>query len=255
MGRIRGVAVAGGVAMALAASVGFGAVADFEGGASSSNGYTGSTDSGWQGGWTLASLSSSAVTLTNSSPIVSGGNNYLAVSTSSNSGALTRQLGTGSHLYTDQYTISFDLRVDSAVGGNNTLVIASNSSSNSGATSGNTAINIYNRNGYWNIYNTIATTVPVAANMMYRFEIDVNPTTATYDVSISYTDVTNGLTTFSHTGYAYRSTTEQYNQSWLAFKAISGSGFSLDNLSVTAVPEPAALGLICLSGLLLIKRR
>jgi hypothetical protein len=249
------------------------AMATFEGAAGTSDSYPGVAGSGWQAGWvttqgTGSPGSNGVGTLTNTTPLKSGSNNYVAFTNTPNPNfipaAVSRQLNTTTKDYQQKFTLSFDLRLDSVGSSAGAFLFASNRYATNTASGAESAIMIDTSGGtssVWQVSNGnrdttfvyVNSTVAVTVGTTYSFVIDVDPTASKFDVKINGTDVNVNASTPQFTFRC--ADTNALQQSIFAFKSGGAStSFSLDNVSVV-VPEPATLGTVGVLGIGLLARR
>lgn len=253
--------------------------------------YAGIAGNGWTAAWRNSTNGSTnlATAVANTNPI-NGGGNYLTVNPNGNSDQFFGRAfdGTGSSGGVDAtgtVTYSFDLRIDSLAGFGD----SSNDQFSFHVTNGSNTSNDYNvtntssfiiraygvttgtaQAGKWAFYNGLGDAggfnannfvdsgMTLTANAIYHFTITSNAATEKYDISVS-----DGTTTVSQTNLGWR-TDKNFNagggntlQNILAFGGREGTAaedfaYSIDNISITAVPEPttALLGSLGLIGLL-----
>lgn len=237
--------------------------------------------------------------VSNGSPLSAGSGQYLSVGLSSSAAGASMGVGrelAGGALATS-YTISFQWRADSLAGFSTTndrfeffsantagtvhsaSVATTPTANNSpylmgafGAARGSaTALNfgVYNpanvgdafdTNRYFNLGSVATggdgTTMALVAGTTYNVSISVDVDTQTWAVSVD-----NGLVTASSTGLKWWGSA---TQPFVAFGARGDAAneirsFSVDNISVSAVPEPASagllMGMVALSAFALRRRR
>ncbi|PAW76266.1 MAG: hypothetical protein B9S32_15565 [Verrucomicrobia bacterium Tous-C9LFEB] len=231
-------------------------IEDFEGS------YPGSAGSGWATAWvqTLGSGVGLNAQLTNTSPLQTGGGQYLSVSlsaTSANSATVNRAFNNTTGIdVASPYQVQFALRLDAAlISGQQISLYASPGSSS--VTSSNVSWSIVadstngwlinNGNKSGGVTSQVSTGLSLSSGVTYLFTIDVDPTTKAWNVSI---DSTAG--NYDNTGAAFgfrTAATTTMTTPTLSFGGKPGSDgtsldFSIDNLSITQVPEPATPALI-----------
>lgn len=260
--------------------------------------YQGIAGSGWVGGWTTAVGGSGGTTgspsivptVINTTPM-NGGGNYLSSVVTTPSGDRTQWNAAVSRQYTSfgnvdtslDHTITFSLRLDStngfAAGGDVFGAFGGSTASNNfvgtstwavramGAAIGSSVPSMtwaaYNGGQDGGLFNSgnlvqVGTGLSLVQGTVYTFTIDVQPSTLSYDVS-----VTNGVNTVSQTGLGFRSSSAPANP-FVSFGSqfSTTSGVLTDTLtfsadSVTVVPEPSTVALLMggLVGLIALRRR
>lgn len=218
---------------------------------------TGATGNGWLTGWRTASSNVTATGVVTNATQINGGANYLAATitasssnTSLNNGSFGRAYdAAGGGLATaPAVNIQFDFRVDS-VPSTMRFDLFENRTRDTGASSA--TYNFRTSGGFWNYFNgasSVATTLAFTAGTVYTFNITLNPVASTYSFTLS-----DGTTSVSASAIAFRTAgftsdaTEAVGGRWLLFNssetadvASQSTTFSLDNISVSAVPEPSA---------------
>jgi len=242
--------------------------------------FQGIAGSGWRGGWLTgagAGVSSASRDVVNTSPLTSGGGNYLSTSfsvsgTGSNATQWvrnTRQIDNTAISLSSPVAYSFTLRPDSIQSNSNeSLLIFSGAGANN-TSSGTDTWRITSSGAGWAFSN--GDTLSVTAGLLgspnnmsgsiFQFTIISDPSTRTYTGSIQ--NLTNGQT-YSSGALAWRTGAGATENTYLNFVALSGSstantfGYSLDGLSVAPVPEPGTIALATLGGLTILvaaKRR
>lgn len=236
--------------------------------------FNGVAGSGWKAGWTSAagtSITSTMNTVTNTSPLYTGGGNYLSstftvsgVTTANQWERATRQLDSTAINLNAALTYSFVFRSDSILSNaNESITIFSANGPNPGTGSGDTW-KITGGGAGWVAFYGNGTSTPSGSITLgtlgtssmatsYQFTIYSDPTTQMYNVTI--TNLSNSTTTSSGL-ISWRAITTTEN-SYFDILASSGStisgqsfGYSIDNISV--VPEPASVALFVASSALLI---
>ncbi|HEY9249199.1 MAG TPA: PEP-CTERM sorting domain-containing protein, partial [Rariglobus sp.] len=204
-------------------------------------------------------------------PIGSGGN-YLGATllTKSSSGdtikdstSLTRayDVAGGSLATASAVNISFDFRVDSIAAATMRYDLFENRTRATGATSA--SYNFRTSNGVWNYFNGevfVATTMAFNAGTIYSFSIVLNPVSSTYTFTIN-----NGTTSvssssdaaFRTSGFTTDTATGSDGGRWLTFNANESTNvlgqsttFSVDNISISTIPEPSTYALLAGASLL-----
>ncbi|MFZ4775118.1 MAG: PEP-CTERM sorting domain-containing protein [Terrimicrobiaceae bacterium] len=253
-------------------------VADFADGNTSAavDGYVGKAGSGWGGAWvsktTNMTIDSAAVT--NSTPLKTGADNYLAVSTSAAALATTpvmtinRQYGAagGGVTLTGPTQFTFLFRPDTGSSIDYRYVIYDAAASQSG-TSSNCSWIIAAQSGFWRVVNgnkaggvtsEIITSAAVTLGTAYEFTVDTNPATQTWGVTIANT---GGSVLYSNNSLGFRTISTSLG-GYLAFgvsdtatASASTFGYSFDSIAI--VPEPSSIALVSLSvlGLLVLRKR
>lgn len=241
-------------------------------GSTSVDQYTGIAGSGWKGGWTTATgsgVTSSVNTVTNATPIYTGGDNYLKASyTVSGVGAtgttqwerVTRQIDSTGISLASPIVYSFTIRPDAGIGGSSQYITIFSSPGATNGTGNNDTWDITSDGAGWSIGSTGSSYAmgKLGSNNMsgvsYQFTIFSDPTTKTFNVSVL------NLAT-SQSGYSgtlnYRAGAGASENTYLNFVSTSGStvadttvGFSIDNLSV--VPEPTSTALLAAGCVMLV---
>jgi hypothetical protein len=120
------------------------------------------------------------------------------------------------------------------------------------------------------MFHSIATgldpSVPHSITMEIRFQDGLNPDGSGNDEVDIYVDGNPALTGVTTWETYYRNTSAFSDTPEIAVDALMfnvngdtpgslGNGLVFDNVSLAAVPEPATLGLLCLGGLLMLRRR
>ncbi len=236
--------------------------------------YTGTAGSGWNTAWTTAAgsgVTSSTSTVVNTTPLYTGGGNYLSTSftvsgttsTANQWVRVSRQVNSSAISLTSPVSYSFTLRPDSAVQNTSETFTIFNATAATPNTGGSDTWKITADGGGWNIYNgsTIVAVGKVGATNLagtdYQFTINSDPSTKTWTTTIY--NITNNSTYNSGT-LSWRNTAATSENTFLNFVSQSGAtssqtfGYSLDNIVV--VPEPSVGSLTALAGLsfLLLKR-
>jgi hypothetical protein len=217
--------------------------------------FTGTSGSGWATAWTQsygADTVSGNGTVVNSSPIYSGGGDYLDVSYNTGSGAnrgvrVSRQWNTSAISLTEPIVFEFYFRSDTSVINANQSLLLFGSTAGTSSTGGNDSWKITMDGGGVTVFNSntavsLATAVQAGtnvANTPLHFTLAINPVTDTYTVSMTRLD-TN--VTFTSGTLALRNGADA-SLSYFNFVSNGGAnqtglGFALDGLSV--VPEPSS---------------
>lgn len=233
--------------------------------------FQGIAGSGWRGGWINAAgtgVTSYGGNVTNTSPLTSGGGNYLSMNFSVVGGGgtgtqfmrLSRQIDNTAISLTSAVAYSFTLRPDSPQSSaNESLTIFSGTSANQ-STGPSDTWRITSSGSGWSLSNGDAGQVSVGllgspnnmSGTAFQFSILSDPTTKTYVATI--TNLTNNQS-FTSAALAWRSGTTNTENTYLNFASVSNAstantfGYSLDGLSVAPVPEPGTVALATLGGL------
>lgn len=228
--------------------------------------YPSAAGSGWAGAWTLTSNAgvSRAASVANTSPLASGYRNYLetvvtnnGTSTGARAGTLYRQIDSSSVDLASVFTVSFDFRSPDAANANGPFSIIQSSASALGRTAANTWSVYLKSDGYWYALNgnkagagTESQLLAYTANTTYHFSVTVDATTQSYSVSASA--IGGGSATLNNLGFR---TSDTSAGAFLNFVATSSSTstdgsdkvintFAIDNIVVTAIPEPSSFALM-----------
>ncbi len=230
--------------------------------------YTGASGSGWNTAWTQSfgvNTTSGSAGVVNTTPLYTGGGNYLHVgfdtisggTASQRSARVSRQWDTSAISLTQPIVLDFYFRSDTVA--SNTLQSFSLFGSST-ATSGtslndswridinSTGINAFNNTTSVSLGTAAQTGVNVA-NTPFHFTLSLDPVADTYVVSVTRLD-TN--VTFTSGALAFRNGADA-SLAYLNFVSFGGAsqsnlGFSLDTISV--VPEPGVVSLFALGGCL-----
>ena len=257
-------------------------VANFTGGTGTTvvDAYAGTAGNGWLAGW---GSTFSAASLSTTSPL-NGGGNYVSTLSAAGTSAdnlLFRQLNASTAAangvsLSAPVRLKFDFRLDTSALAAGEFVTINMGGNSSPFSSTNTAfaIRAYGSNtgnataGKWSFYNGTTTTntasdnnwvsssMDLVSGRVYSFTVDITPNASaaansgqigTYTVSIF-----DGTSTVSSTALNWRSNTATTVPTILNFHAKDNSattsvGFSVDSISLAAVPEPASFA--ALSGL------
>jgi hypothetical protein len=276
MKKLRNLLVAGTVVVAITGTAHATIMAGFDGGNGSTlpDQYEGTAGAGWTGPWvhTLDTVpdnsSSSSATVLNTSQL-NGGGNYLSLTTDNdnapNFGVLQRGIDQGGSVPLDQvHTISLDIRLDTPVN-NNVSVVVWNSYNAAGLGSPNGfEIRAFNNGGmqwtFRDLNSRVNTGIALVQDTVYHLELTVDPTSNSYTGSI-----TDGTTIYTTPGpFQFRYQTESATlparqMDTLAFGLRDNSGggptttVSIDNIQI--IPEPGTLALLGLGGLLAVLHR
>jgi len=212
--------------------------------------YAGLAGAGWLTAWTLNTSGGTASATVNSLSPLSGGGNYLSYSHSYTSTSVIayagvyRQHDTAVVDLTQPLVYTIDYRVDYAAATDFQYVILSST----------VAANATSSNDTWYIKSTLTngwqvggtnTGISVVVGDVYRFTITVNPSSKNYIATVA--DLTAG-TSYTTTTIAFRNTTAASDGSYLcfgirddAYNASDTFGFSIDNISITSIPEPSTI--------------
>lgn len=221
-------------------------------------GFGGTVTDAWVSGWrSAASNVTPRGSVSSASPLNGGGNYFsttLEASTSStalNYGAVGRAYAaTANGLTTTAHTLSFDFRFDALPSTMKFDIFDASGRSNSPGTG--TAWQLTNNGGVWSYWNgstNVATSMSVVIGTTYSIAINVNPVANTYGFSIG-----NGVTSVSAADLGFRTSgfaTDGNGGRWLEFGAyelsdVAGqtAGYSIDNITISSVPEPSAFALL-----------
>lgn len=231
----------------------------------------GTSGGGWLNGWRSSTSGNVALTaqVLNASPIGSGGNYFSSTLTANAATGSTQVMAigraydvTGNSLAdVTALHINFDFRVDS-IPGTMRYDLFENQVRATGATS--TSYNFRTVGGFWNTISgtgatLTATTLAFTAGTTYSFAIVLNPTNSTWSYTIS--DGTNSVSGsslgFRTTGFAVDAAAGSVGGRW--FEVIGtettdvssqATTFSLDNLSISTIPEPSSAAALAGSALL-----
>lgn len=248
------------------------------------DGYLGMLGGGWNGAWGTNTASAGVFTntVTNASPL-NGGGNYLSASlggttTSANTGTINRQWDTSVIPLTAPYKLTFNYRVDAGYGPTNNpadtntkYFISGDSAANATGLGSNNTWQI--QGGYttaagvaWFYQNDTVVTavptsgaagtfVPLVVGTTYTFAVTVNPVAFTYSFML-----TDGINSFASGTLGFRNDVAGQNKVFFGATRdvdhVGSLAYSIDSIALTAVPEPATLGLaIVAAGGLLGRRR
>lgn len=224
--------------------------------------FTGVSGNGWASPWgTLinsaggASTSSSAVE--SSSPLFTGGGNYLqaafdTVGGLSNTPAMAhyRELDTGSIDLSTSVSYNFFYRTDSSIDDAGYQIFSRVGSPGVGTSSSDTW-EIFSDSDSWRLRSggsQIDTGVTINAGEVYEFSIVSDPTSQTWSVTIAGSG-TNTYT--SPMPLDYRNTSTTVEGEFLNFiiqdkNAANADtlNFSVDNISVSSIPEAGSTGVL-----------
>jgi hypothetical protein len=209
-----------------------GAIAQFDGGNSSAvvDGYPGMAGAGWAGAWQTAVNSgsfSSGPTVVSTSPLSSGGGNYLSATVASNAfggqGAIVRQYQTfGDVNLTKPHTVHFQYRPEGLTGfsdGDDRFQVFSAPAVNDGTNTNSDWI-ILGQGGDWGgvpvagkwvFYDgakdgapftapaLINTGISIVAGRTYDFTLTIHPSAREWDATIS-----DGTNTYTRTNLGFR---------------------------------------------------
>jgi uncharacterized protein (TIGR03382 family) len=230
--------------------------------------YTGTTGSGWNTAWTSAfgaDTSTGTGTVINTTPLYTGGDNYLHVTYDTGSGSartarISRQWNTSAISLAAPITLDFYFRSDTAINNSNQSFVIFGSSSATGSTSANDSWKITIDGGGISAFdNTTAVSLgtgSIAANTPFHFTLAIDPTANTYTVSA--TNLTTP-TTYPSGTLALRNGADA-SLSYINIVAnggasLTGLGYSIDGLSVVPEPTTAALAVGGLAAAGLLRRR
>lgn len=251
--------------------------------------YTGIAGSGWVDAWGQRgdALITQTDAVSNTTPVVTGGGNYLSIAAELDGGTpgssgrtsvtTNRQYDGG--LLTTAVTYSFDVRIDSVTSFNSTndsinFFDATTNNPTGGFFTTNTTTWGLRFSGDGNIKQGAGGGTNVgtwATGKTYSFTIDSDPTTETWGFSIF--NVTDNVSTASGTGLAWlaAASLSNANGGFLHFGTTlartagvpnlptdGAASWSLDNIGVVAIPEPSSFALLmagALGGIALLLRR
>ncbi len=247
---------------------------DFTGGNSNMlvDAWEGTPGDGWITSWQTQTNNSTVidVTTSNANPLVSGGGNYLQFTVTNNhgtavrSGKVSRQYESyGSVNLAQPHTISFEFRMDTAMSAFDRLYFYdSDVSALASEAAGTTWLIRGNPNGSLVVHdreNTVtATGVTLAQGNVYRFTVNVNPSSVAAESF--YTVQINNLTIpeQSYKSDALRFYSEQTSVGgFLNFTGRVPVGematFSIDSIHV--IPEPSAVAFVSIASLFMLNAR
>lgn len=243
-----------------------GTIASFDGGNSSAvvDGYPGMAGAGWDGAWQTATNNgsfSSGPTVVATSPLSSGGGNYLTATVASSAAggqaAIVRQYQTfGDVDLTQPHTIHFQYRPESVAAfsdGEDRYQVFAAPAVNDGTNSNSDWI-IMGFGGDWGglplagkwvffdgakdgaaftASALINTGIPIVAGRTYDFSLTMHPSVREWDATIS-----DGTNTYTRTSLGFRRNGSDVG-SYLHFGGRANSGgesrpFSIDNVEITA---------------------
>lgn len=244
-------------------------------GTSSYDQYTGVAGGGWKDGWKSAratgtSQATYSVTVASTTPVYSGGGNYMSASLTSSGvsgGAaqqaqISRQIDSAAINLSQAFSYSFYFRTEDTWTTANSAQysIYSNPTSAAGTSSG-TSWSITSSPEVGSVWTfgdgngsggvtAVNSTMAVTAGTTYFFTINTNPVTETYTVSIVNTSTevtyTSGLLNWRNANTA--SNVESEYLTFMLKDTTTGSantlGFSLDGISLSQVPEPSSFALL-----------
>ncbi len=240
--------------------------------------FTGTAGNGWTTGWTTsssgaASFDSGYPTVDNTSPVTPGAGNYLDVRTSVAASSGTRQTGTitlrrdytdyGKFALDEFHTVSFDVRFDAGMGtadwesGTEFLEFSDGEQTTATWRIGLQHVGNVPRWYAVNAGTKINSTMSAIAGTVYHVTIQSDPATSSYIASID-----NGTTVYTWGSYPFRQASSAADGYFVIHRAFANDtaaiepfDFSLDNFSITPIPEPTSLALLALGGLALLRRR
>lgn len=226
--------------------------------------YTGISGSGWNTAWTQsfsANATNTSATVVNTSPLYTGGGNYLQVSydtTDTATARVSRQWDTTELTLTDPVVLDFYFRSNTNVSTSTQVFTLFGSNSAISSTGPNDSWRIAADGGGFSAFDNTTPvslgTGPILAGVTFHFTLTFDTVANTYDVS-----VTNMSTsaTFTADDLALRNGADA-SLSYMNFlssnsqaAAKTGLGFAIDGISLTTVPEPGVAALSVLGGLLL----
>ncbi|MFA6960956.1 MAG: hypothetical protein WC205_09415 [Opitutaceae bacterium] len=226
----------------------------FDGGKVTSvvDGFNGMVGSGWATAWAgSGSIGSRTITVENSDPLVSGGDNYFKmVSTStgsSQSSFVQRRVVNDSVTgidFNSDYTISFSTRIEDITGGG-VYFFGDNTSGLAGISSSNAWRISALKDGQWTVgigAGAQQLGMSLVTGVTYSISLQIDPLAKTYLVTIG-----NGVTSVSSTAIAYGSTSTGGEFLYFGAQGLNNTQsvtFDLDAINVASVsniPEPASL--------------
>lgn len=251
--------------------------------------YTGTAGSGWVDAWGQRGdgLITQTDAVSNTTPVVTGGGNYLSIAAELDGGtpgssgrtsvSTNREYDGG--LLTTAVTYSFDVRIDSVTSFSSTNdsinffdATTNNPTGGFFSTTQSTWGLRFSGDGQIKQGASGGTNVGAAwaTGKTYSFTINSDPTTETWGFSIF--NVTDNISTASGTGLAWlaAASLSNANGGFLHFGTTlartagvpnlptdGAASWSLDNISITAVPEPSTYALLAgfmALGLILMRR-
>jgi hypothetical protein len=220
----------------------------------------GGTGNGWLSGW-RNSVSNTTVTakVLDTTPVNSGGNYFsttiaTGATTSVDRGAIGRAYDfTGNSFATTAYNVNFDFRVDTANA--NLRYDIYDISNRASAPNGNTSWQLEVHDGFWFVRNgatDTSTGMAFSAAITYSISLTVDSATSKWSYNID-----NGSTTVSASALSFRGSgtagtdTTPAGARWLMVAAseitdaaATSITFSLDNVSISTIPEPSTYALL-----------
>lgn len=266
------------------------AVADFDGGNSSSvvDGYKGMAGGGWTGAWSTTSTNSAVVsgTVVSTNPLVTDSGNYLSgtvsgpTTNSANSqGYIGRVINAASFDYTQPLQLSFLFQPETTVSGSQLYRILGNAGSVTNATSATNMFVISSGSvsaPTWQFNNSttqVDSGMAVVTGDVYSFSLSLNMQANTYTATVTdltASTVAGSSVTWTSGTLSFRDTAAITNFA-LEFGALLATGgaqtsansvsFNVDSISVSAIPEPATAGMffgigsLALGGVMVWRRR
>lgn len=237
--------------------------------------YPGATGGGWLTPWTVANGSnttniSTKTAVLNTSPLYSGGGNYLHVGydagNAASSAGASRQWDVSSISLTDSFVIDFYFRSDTAVSnanqvfnlfGGSTAAVGTSSSASWALnfTGGGITATNYDASGVSQGNATLLTQAQSQQSMSgvaFHFTVTINPVADTYTVavtnlnnSVSVTSAVLGLRNRTDAGLSYLNFGVARAASAVAATDL---GYSIDNVTITSlaapIPEPGTYSLL-----------
>jgi hypothetical protein len=226
--------------------------------------YTGTSGSGWNTAWTqgfTANATNTSATVVNTSPLYSGGGNYLQVSydaTSNATARVSRQWDTTALTLTDPVVLDFYFRSTTTVGTATQIFTLFGGTAATSATGASDSWRIAADGGGFSAFNGTTPvslgTGPILAGVTFHFTLTFDTVANTYDISV--TNMSTSATS-SLNDLAFRSGNDlalgymNFVSANSQAVAKTGLGYSIDGISLTAVPEPAVAASALLGGLLL----
>jgi hypothetical protein len=250
IGSLRAIVLASGIWAISAAPVKAQIAANFDGGNSTSvvDAFIGKTGDGWLSGWTTSGGSAPAGTVVNTTPLVSGGGNYLSssvanIGASASSGLVFRKFDS-SLTTSPSYTVSFNFRLDTALAGAQVFnIFAANTASLGGPSAADLweiSVQANSNGGKWKIGSN-ATTMLATQGLTYAFTLTITP-------GVGYTaSIFNGTTTYTTPSIAFRTGSSTGDYLYFGATSVAASttvGYSIDSIVISSIPEPADIATI-----------
>lgn len=267
MRKINVLCAAASLVIVAAAEVKGAAILEFSGGNGTAqvDQYAGAAGDGWLEAWQEQNGNGVLATVVNTTPVRTGGGNYLEITTDSalagggNTG-ITRQVTA----YADQtYLVSLDIRIDQIpTAASQAVIVSLGGDRQVGTTSKNLVEAFFAVGGQWVVNGssnggTIGEVV--TAGTIYHFDFTVDPVNKKYDVTL-IANPEGDTKVFTRNNIGFRNTTASEAELTNPFLELGTSGggftgtskFSVDNI---AIPEPAAFGLLSAAAPLALARK